>query len=71
LTCPAGPEALGLGSAEGDFEGAGVAVGRGLVVGFEADGLGLADGRPVDEASGLDPCVVALPTVMGSARGGS
>jgi hypothetical protein len=71
LTCPAGPEALGLGSAEGDVEATGVALGRGLAVGFEAEGLGLAEGRLVDEASALASCVVAPPTMMGSARGGS
>jgi hypothetical protein len=69
LTCPAGPEALGLGPAEGDVEAAGVALGRGLAVGFEAEGL--VEGRLVDEASALASCVVAPPTMMGSARGGS
>ncbi|KUN40606.1 hypothetical protein AQJ27_41265 [Streptomyces olivochromogenes] len=71
MTCPTGAEALGLGSAEGDVEGTGVALGRGLAVVFEAEGLGLVDGRLVDEASALASCVAAPPTMMGSARGGS
>ncbi len=69
LTCPAGPEALGLGPAEGDVEAAGVALGRGLAVGFE--GGGTRRGPTCRRGSALASCVVAPPTMMGSARGGS